>query len=369
MIGVKTFDNADARSNREAAEKLLAWYDVHARDLPWRVGPWDRRAGEAQDPYRVWLSEIMLQQTTVATVKSYYEKFVRLWPTVQDLAAAPLDDVLTAWAGLGYYARARNLHKCAVIVANERQGIFPDSEEGLLKLPGIGPYTAAAIAAIAYDVPSTVVDGNVERVISRLYNIHEKIPDSRPILREKAESLTPRERSGDYAQAIMDLGATICTPRKLHCGDCPWQQFCQGRAAGTALELPKKKSKADLATRRGFVFWVEVDGRLWLRKRPEQGLLGGMMEIPSSNWVECAHWQERGEPRVPIIANWTVLPGIVRHTFTHFHLELKVMRGALEEIINLQEGEWVPLTELQNYPLPTVMKKVIDMVRAPMLDL
>ncbi|WP_138379342.1 A/G-specific adenine glycosylase [Luteithermobacter gelatinilyticus] len=354
----------------DLADMLLDWYDTHARTLPWRISPEHRKGGLVPDPYEVWLSEIMLQQTTVATVIPYFTKFIEKWPTVKDLAQADLDDVLVEWAGLGYYARARNLHKCAQVIAYDLDGIFPTTEGDLRKLPGIGPYTAAAIAAIAFDEAATVVDGNVERVMARLFDVHTPLPDARPVLREFAEKLTPTHRPGDYAQAVMDLGATVCTPRALKCnGRCPWEAFCLAARTDSAEELPKKTRKAEKPTRRGFAFWGEFDGKLWLRRRPENGLLGGMMEVPTSDWIPSNSWDNFPPPRVPIIANWRELPGLVRHTFTHFHLELKVIRLELEEMINLQEGEWVPLDQLDKYALPTVMKKIIDHVREPVLDL
>ncbi len=349
---------------------LLAWYDLHARDLPWRIHPNDTKNNVKANPYHVWISEIMLQQTTVITVKPYFIKFLKLWPSINDLAAAPLDDVLIQWAGLGYYARARHLHKCAIMVAEEYGGKFPSAEKELLKLPGIGIYTAAAIASIAYDASAVVIDGNVDRVISRMFNIRTPLPDSKNEIRSYAEKLTPSSRAGDYAQAIMDLGATICTPKALKCsGRCPWERGCISASLGTSAELPIKKKKPLKPTRRGYAFWAEYKGYIWLCKREEKGLLGGMMEIPSTDWIPSNSWDNIPEPQVPIIANWKEVHGLVRHTFTHFHLELKIIRLDIEEMINLQEGSWYKLDELDRYALPTVMMKIIHHLQEPVLDL
>lgn len=353
----------------ELVDALLDWYDHNARTLPWRISPEAKVGGIAPNPYHVWLSEIMLQQTTVVTVIPYFEKFLAEWPTVEKLAAAELDQVLTEWAGLGYYARARNLHKCAKMITFDLGGEFPQLFEELLKLPGVGNYTAAAISSIAYDIPATVIDGNVERVLSRTFNIRTPLPDSRPEIRGCAELLTPEHRPGDYAQALMDLGATICTPRTLKCGHCPWENYCDAREVGNASDLPMRKNKKAKETRRGYAFWAEYDGKVWLRRRPENGLLGGMMEVPSDDWAPSNSWENIPEPRIPIIANWDMLPGMVRHTFTHFHLELKVVRLDLEEMINLQEGEWCEIKKRDEMALPTVMKKIFTHVGQPLLDL
>ena len=266
-----------------AGAALLDWYDRHAREMPWRIGPAARRAGIRPDPYRVWLSEVMLQQTTVAAVRAKFERFTALWPRVEDLAAAPEEQVMAEWAGLGYYARARNLHKCARAVAEDLGGRFPDTREGLLKLPGIGPYTAAAIASIAFDRPETVVDGNVERVISRLFAVQTPLPGSKPALTELAAGLTPESRPGDHAQAMMDLGATICTPAKPACGICPLVSPCAARAAGIAAELPRKAPKKTKPIRFGIAYVARrADGAVLLERRPPRGLLGGMLGWPGS---------------------------------------------------------------------------------------
>lgn len=359
----------NTEKKHELVDALLDWYDHNARTLPWRVSPEEKIGGIQPDPYHVWLSEVMLQQTTVVTVIPYFEKFIGEWPTVELLAAAKLDDVLTAWAGLGYYARARNLHKCAIYVSEELQGKFPVYYDDLLKLPGVGAYTAAAISSIVYDLPEAVVDGNVERVLSRLFEITTPLPDSRPEIRDYAKKMTPDLRPGDYAQGIMDLGATVCTSKSPKCGSCPWDLDCAAKSSGTTAELPARVSKKPRETRRGYAFWAEFKGNVWLRRRPEKGLLGGMMEIPSDEWAPSNSWENIPAPRVPIIANWEVLPGVVSHTFTHFHLELKIIRLNLEEMINLQEGDWYPVDQADNYALPTVMKKVFTHAQQPLLDL
>ena len=347
------------KANRAA--RLLNWYDAHARVLPWRARP-----GETPNPYGVWLSEIMLQQTTVQAVKAYYEKFMLLWPRVEDLAAAPLDDVLKAWAGLGYYARARNLHACAKQVVARFGGRFPDSEAELRSLPGIGPYTAGAIAAIAFGGRHAAVDGNVERVISRLHAIETPLPDSKPDIREKAQALVPEARAGDFAQAMMDLGATICTPREPNCLICPLAEDCDGRITGLAPSLPRKKGKAPVPVRRGVAFWItREDGAVLLRRRPEKGLLGGMMEVPSTAWGEMP---EDAGVQAPLEARWRKLPGLVEHTFTHFHLELAVWRAdSIADGVLRDDGDyrWVPPQALSGEALPTVMLKVVAHVLHP----
>ena len=342
----------------EHASRLLAWYDRHRRTLPWRALP-----GAKTEPYLVWLSEIMLQQTTVATVGDYFRKFVARWPTVQALAAAPIDDILSAWAGLGYYARARNLHACARTVTELHDGRFPDTEDALRALPGIGPYTAAAIRAIAFDQPASAVDGNVERVIARLFAIRTPLPDAKPEIRTRAAALVPPQRAGDYAQAMMDLGATVCTPRSPRCVICPLMKTCKARKEGIAEELPARAPKAEKPTRRGLAFVLaNRDGAILLRKRPAKGLLGGMDEVPSSPWREGKLVIADALNEAPVPARWKVLEGGVRHTFTHFHLELAVARATAttSRLAKLAPGSaWVEIDKLDERALPTVMRKVI----------
>ncbi|MEP2027245.1 MAG: A/G-specific adenine glycosylase [Paracoccaceae bacterium] len=347
----------DLSDSNALAQNLLDWYDLHARIMPWRVPPEERIGGVVPDPYRVWLSEVMLQQTTVTTVRGYFERFTKRWPTVCDLASAEDGDVMGEWAGLGYYARARNLLKCARVVANDHHGQFPGSYDQLRALPGIGPYTAAAIASIAFDLSHVVVDGNVERVMTRMYDIHSPLPGVKPILTQKAEALTPLRRPGDYAQAVMDLGATICTPKSPACGICPWQAPCAARAAGTMSELPKKTPKPPKPTRFGIIYLAQrADGAWLLERRPDKGLLGGMLGWPGSKWVE-------GTPCAspPCDADWKELQAEVRHTFTHFHLVLTVMTATLAPGLPEETGMFIDQTDFRPSDLPTVMRKAYDL--------
>jgi len=338
-------------------DRLLAWYDRHGRDLPWRV-----RGAARPDPYRVWLSEIMLQQTTVATVGPYFRAFLQRWPTVADMAAAPVEAVLDAWAGLGYYARARNMHRCAQVIRGEFAGIFPDDEVRLRQLPGIGPYTAAAVAAIAFDRRASVVDGNVERVVARLFAVETPLPAAKAHLRDLAAGLLPADsptdfRYGDFAQAMMDLGATVCLPRAPRCDLCPLAPGCAGRSAGIADTLPHQAAKTPRPTRRGVAFWIErPDGAILLRRRPPRGLLGGMLELPSTDWRETDWPPAEARAVAPLRADWRPLPGIVRHTFTHFHLELAVWAGSAADD---SAGLWVRREELDDLALPTLMRKAV----------
>jgi A/G-specific adenine glycosylase len=340
------------------SSRLLDWYDRHRRTLPWRAP-----AGMTAVPYIVWLSEIMLQQTTVATVGDYFHRFVKRWPTVEALAAAPNDEVLSAWAGLGYYARARNLHACARVVAEQHAGRFPEDEASLLALPGIGPYTAAAIRAIAFDQPASAVDGNVERVIARLFAIETPLPDGKIDIQARAAKLVPQQRAGDYAQAMMDLGATVCTPRRPRCVICPLMKGCRARQLGIAEDLPQRAPKALKPTRRGLAFVLSNrDGAILLRKRPTKGLLGGMDEVPSSPWREGKLVIAEALKQAPVPANWKVLEGGVRHTFTHFHLELAVARATAttSRLARLAPGSaWCTVDRMTERALPTVMRKVI----------
>ena len=339
---------AEASENLGAA--LLGWYDRHARNLPWRVPP---RAGRRADPYRVWLSEVMLQQTTVAAVTPYFRRFTALWPTVAHLAAAEDAAVMAEWAGLGYYARARNLLKCARIVATGHGGAFPDTAEGLRALPGIGPYTAAAIAAIAFDRPETVVDGNVERVMARLHAVETPLPAAKPALTAHAAALTPQERPGDHAQAVMDLGATICTPRSPACGVCPVMRWCRARAEGIAADLPRKAPRKAKPTRLGLVYVARrADGAVLLETRPEGGLLGGMLGFPGTDWAE-----EAPVEAPPLTAEWRAA-GEVRHTFTHFHLRLSLRLAEVPLGAQAARGAFTGHHAFRPQALPTLMRKV-----------
>lgn len=324
--------------------KILAHYDANARDLPWRSPP----GAPAPDPYHVWLSEIMLQQTTVAAVKAYFELFTRRWPNVAALAAAPDAEVMAAWAGLGYYARARNLLACARIVAGELAGQFPQSEAGLRALPGIGPYTAAAIAAIAFGRQAAVMDGNVERVVARLYAISTPLPAAKPELYEKVAELTPPDRPGDFAQAMMDLGATICTPRKPLCAICPVAEACQGR--NIADTLPAKAPKLAKPHRQGRTWWIEAQECVFLVRRPDKGLLGGMRALPSCDW--------QGADIVPPLPGPWQSVGEVSHVFTHFRLTLGVYGLRLPNRPQMALlGEWWPIDRLAEAGLPTLFNK------------
>ena len=340
------------------AADLLAWYDRHHRVMPWRITPQDRAGGARPDPYRIWLSEVMLQQTTVAAVRAYFRRFTELWPSVTDLAQAEDGAVMAEWAGLGYYARARNLLKCARAVVADHGGQFPGTEDALRALPGIGPYTAAAVASIAFDQPATVVDGNVERVISRLRRIETPLPAAKPLIGAEAARLTPAQRPGDYAQAIMDLGATICTPRNPACALCPWAGACAAHAAGDAATFPRKMAKAPKPTRQGRI-WVahrQGDGAVLVQTRPPRGLLGGMSGFPTSGW-------DGTEAPPPFAAVWQEA-GIARHTFTHFHLELTVFTATTA--LAPDRGDWLP--DFNPDSLPTVFRKAWDTATSRMVE-
>jgi A/G-specific adenine glycosylase len=328
------------------APLLLGWYDAHARRLPWRVAPGD----PAPDPYRVWLSEVMLQQTTVAAVTAYYAKFLALWPRVEDLAAAPDADVMAAWAGLGYYARARNLLACAREVA--RLGGFPDTEEGLRALPGLGAYTAAAVAAIAFGRRAVVVDANVERVVARLFAIETPLPAARPAIRAATDAITPDERAGDFAQAMMDLGATVCTVRSPRCLLCPLRPACRAQAQGEPERLPAKAQKKAKPVRKGRAFWIERDGAVLLVTRAGKGMLGGMRALPDDGWSARAD----GHTAPPQAGEWRS-GGLVRHGFTHFDLELQLMLCDSPDPVSLPAGEWWPVDAIEQAGLPTVFAK------------
>lgn len=338
----------------EVSEALLAWYDRAARVMPWRVGPAERAAGVRPDPYRVWLSEVMLQQTTVAAVTGYFTRFVARWPRVQDLADAADGDVMAEWAGLGYYARARNLLACARAVVRDHGGVFPSDAKGLLTLPGVGPYTAAAVGSIAFDEAAVVVDGNVERVMARLFAVQEPLPLAKSALVAHAARLTPNLRAGDYAQAVMDLGATICSPRNPACGICPLMSGCAARRLGIAAELPRKVPKAQKPVRRGVVWIAARGGTVLVERREGRGLLGGMLGFLGDGW-------DGGGGGEPFAADWRVL-GEVKHTFTHFHLVLSVLRAeapaGVERLANPERGEFI---DLNPDDLPTVMRKAYDL--------
>jgi len=359
----------DTETAKEPAAALIAWYDCNRRELPWRAPP-----GEAADPYAVWLSEVMLQQTTVAAAAPYFARFMARWPTVEALAAAALDEVLGVWAGLGYYARARNLKACAERIADEHGGRFPEDEEGLRALPGIGPYTAAAIAAIAFGRRAVVVDGNVERVIARLFAVETPLPEARAELRARADTLTPEHRAGDFAQGMMDLGALVCTPKRPQCEVCPLAGFCRARALGMAEALPARRPAKARPVRRATAFWLRrEDGKVLLRRRPPGGLLGGMLEVPATPWnARQGDAETAAEParHVPARARWRRLPGRVSHTFTHFHLELEVWAAQAPVGCRLRPAAeperclWLGETELAAAALPSLMRKVAAHARA-----
>jgi len=343
-----------ARTESDIARTLLRWYDKHRRVLPWRAG-----SGETPDPYRVWLSEIMLQQTTVGAVAPYYAKFLARWPSVRALARADRDDVLAAWAGLGYYARARNLHACAVKIADEFGGRFPDDEATLLTLPGIGRYTAAAIAAIAFGKKATPVDDNIERVMARLFAVAAPLPAAKAELARLAETLTPPRRAGDFAQALMDLGATICKPKAPDCPDCPLASSCLGKAQGLAESLPRKPKKSPKPKRYAVAFVILTkDLKILIRKRNEKGLLGGMKEIPSTPWTDTAWSHEGALAHAPIPGAWESVPGKINHIFTHFEFDINVMVKSVDQK-SQADGAWVPIKDLDRQALPSVMSKII----------
>jgi A/G-specific adenine glycosylase len=340
-------------SSRIAA-KLLAWYDIHRRVLPWRAP-----AGKRADPYRVWLSEIMLQQTTVQAVGGYYRKFLARWPDVHGLAAAKEDDVLAAWAGLGYYARARNLHAAARMVADERDGIFPGTAEELRALPGVGAYTAAAIAAIAYGERQAAMDANAERVIARLFAVTTPLPKAKSTLYAHAQALVP-VRAGDFAQALMDLGSAICTPRQPACKNCPLSADCLARKEGIQETLPVKAPKNARPLKRGAAFVVrDKTGAVLLMKRPAKGLLASMLEPPLGPWSEAFPSSKAALAQAPFAAEWKKRPGLVRHGFTHFELEIEVY-GAQISRRPKTKGAWIAAEKLRDVALPTVMRKIVE---------
>ena len=344
------------------SEKLLNWYDRNGRDLPWRY-----KNGNKPDPYVVWLSEIMLQQTTVAVVKGYFSRFINRWPTLFDLSKASLDEVLQEWSGLGYYARARNLHKCAEIISKKYLGKFPQNERELIQLPGVGEYTSAAIMSIAFNKKATVVDSNVERVISRIFAITESLPSSKRVIRKKAQEISPANRFGDYSQAIMDLGSTICLPKTPLCVECPWEEICQARMKGIEKNLPVKKPKKPKPLRQGICFWIiRHDGYVLLRKRQEKGLLGGMMEIPSTPWEKNIQTIDKAIEYSPLrlsMVNWSILSDNVKHVFSHFNLLLiiasaKIKRDKLEKLSLTEDFVWVNPNQINQLAIPSLTKKI-----------
>lgn len=345
--------------NRPDPADLLVWYDRHRRVLPWRA-----LKGRRADPYAVWLSEIMLQQTTVKTVGPYYVKFLTKWPTVAALAAAPLDDVLRAWAGLGYYARARNLHACAKAVVERHGGIFPADLDALRELPGIGDYTSAAVGSIAFDLPAVPVDGNVERVVARLFAVEQALPAAKPAMKQLATALLPSRRSGDFAQAFMDLGATICSPKSPACGLCPWNEPCVTRARGDQETFPRKTPKREGKQRYGAAFVaLRADGRVLLRKRPDKGLLAQMTEVPGSDWAhdfDAASALDTA-PKFRAKVTWRKLAGQVDHVFTHFPLALTVYVAQVPRGTPAIKGaRWAKVATLADEALPNVMRKVLS---------
>jgi A/G-specific adenine glycosylase len=338
------------------SDQLLTWYDQHARDLPWRLAPGAALPGDPAWPYRVWLSEVMLQQTTVAAVKPYFARFTETWPTVDALAAAPEEAVMAAWAGLGYYSRARNLVKCAKAVA-ERGG-FPSTEAELRALPGLGDYTAAAIAAIAFGERAVVIDANVERVVARLFAIADPLPAARKAIRAATDTITPEARAGDFAQAMMDLGAQICTSRAPRCLICPLAGACAGRKAGEPERLPVKPAKKAVPERRGTAFWITRESHVWLVTRPGTGMLGGMRALPDDGWSARAD----GSGEVPLAGEWREM-GAVRHGFTHASLTLRVI--ALEAAYApAGEGQWWPVEKIAEAGLATLFLKAAQLALA-----
>lgn len=350
------------------AASLLQWYDRHHRILPWRVSPSDAALGVVPEPYHIWLSEIMLQQTTVGAVKSYFQDFLAKWPSVADLAAAEEDDILKAWAGLGYYSRARNLHKCARAVVETYGGVFPDTADALKQLPGIGDYTASAIAAIAFDEQVAVVDGNIERIVSRLYRIKDPLPGAKKPIKEKMAYLTPSKRPGDFAQAMMDLGASLCSPKRPACSLCPFSGACEAQSVGDMELYPVKAPRKQKPTRRGAAYVLRrKDGAIWLQKRAPRGLLASMTEVPTTNWADKTSGEkfdlQTALSEAPAGFEFRKKLGQVAHTFTHFHLELDVYLADDVTKTPEQDGWWSHRADIPGEALPTVFRKVVEMIQ------
>ena len=345
----------------DAGEALLDWYDLFGRQLPWRVRPEDWARGVRPDPYRVWLSEIMLQQTRVTAVIPYFNAFLRRWPTVEALANAPVEAVMASWAGLGYYARARNLHACSRQVASRHDGCFPAREEELRALPGIGLYTAAAVAAIAFNEPAVPVDGNVERVMARFHGVQDPLPGANRKLRSLALSLAPSPRPGDLAQALMDLGATVCTPRKPDCPRCPLRSHCKAHRNGWEAQLPRRVPRRVRPVRRGVAYLaMRRDGAVWLVRRPAEGLLGGMLGLPGTAWTTGGPTEKEASGAAPFFAPWRKLDGEVSHVFTHFELRLSVRAAIVDGDPDMPDGRWVAAHGLDREALPKAMKKAVE---------
>jgi len=358
--------NTPSASNSKATRKIIDWYDANARVLPWRVAPNNSQPHFLPDPYFVWLSEIMLQQTQVVTVQAYFRKFISEWPTIKDLARAELEEVLKAWAGLGYYSRARNLKKCAQIVCEEYQGQFPDDIALLKKLPGIGEYTSAALSAIAFGRPVAVVDGNVERVMTRIHAISTPVSDSKRQIRELTSRLVPVERPGDFAQAVMDLGATICTPKNPSCDRCPWQMICQAHLQFDPVNFPVKIAKKIIPKRNGAAFVaITQRGEILLRKRADKGMLAGMSEVPSTGWSSRQDG-ETGIEAAPFSGKW-LTAGQVTHQFTHFHLAMKVYYCLLNDRAKV-DGWWVTAENVMDEALPNLMKTALTLALEKIKD-
>ncbi len=345
------------KAPQKFAHRLLEWYGMHAREMPWRTMPSDHKKGKRSNPYHVWLSEIMLQQTQVTTVRDYFLKFISLWPTIDNLAAADEEDILKAWAGLGYYSRARNLKKCADIIMHEYSGKFPRTYDQLIKLPGIGDYTASAIASIAFDQAVPVIDGNVERVMARHRRIEKTFPEAKPETRAMLETLLDQEKPGEFAQSMMDLGATICTPKKPSCSLCPINDDCLAHENGQQEQFPHKKAKTKKPKRVGAAFVIENNsGAIFLCKRPDKGLLASMTQVPTTQW-DSRNDGATGLSSQPFVSEW-VNTGSAHHVFTHFELELEVWLTRSNHVQSM-EGWWCKKEELEEEALPTVMRKVL----------